>query len=199
MNIELEAALQTIGLGQDDRLPAPLDVGAEVKSGSDGQLGDHHIAAQQGGICSAGQPDVGVGGGTYSRRITQANIVRGGAEIEEEDAVLVSGGTGQRHGAAAGGAAESLDLDAVAIEQQNAVEVAEAAGKVVVTDESILHVQTPLQDGLRERAAGVEVHAQVAARQDFGVERLEERHIDRAVQDGGRALARRSNARGRGR
>src|ERR1035437_1943668 len=129
-----------------------------------------------------GQADVGVGGGTYSRRITQANIMRRGAEIEEEDAVLIRGGAGQRHGAAAGGAAEALDLDAVAIEQQNTVEAAEAAGKVVVADVGVLDVETPLQDGLRQRTAGVEVYAQSAARQDFGVERLEERHIDRTVQ-----------------
>ena len=42
--------------------------------------------------------------------------------------------------------------------------------------------ETPLQHGLRERTAGVEAYAQSAARQDFGVERLQQRHIDRAVQ-----------------
>jgi hypothetical protein len=95
VNIELEAALQTVAMRQHGRLRAFLDVGAEVKSGSHGQLGDHHIAAEQSGIGGAGQADIGVGGGTYSRRITQANIVRGGAEIEKEDATLISRGPSQ--------------------------------------------------------------------------------------------------------
>ena len=108
--------------------------------------------------------------------------MRGGAEIEKEYAALVGRGAGQRHVAATGSAAEAFDLDVVAIEPQNAVQVAEAAGKVVVTDEGVLHFQTPLQHGLRECAAGVEVYAHLAARQNFGVEGLQEGHIDRAVQ-----------------
>src|SRR5208282_4717018 len=138
MNIELQAALQTIGLRQDDPLPALLDIGTEVKSWSDGQLGDHHVTAQQSGIRTAGQPEVRVGGGTYTRGITQANSMRSGTKIELEHATLVSRGAGQGHGAAAGGAAEALDLKAVAIEEQDAIQVAEAAGKIVVTDEGVL-------------------------------------------------------------
>ena len=118
MNIELEAAFQTIALRQDDRLPALFYISGEVKSGSDGQLGNHHVTGQQSGIGTAGQPEVRVGGGTYTRGITQANAMRGRAKIEEKRAVpaLVSRGAGEGDGAAAGGAAEVLDLKAVAIE-----------------------------------------------------------------------------------
>src|SRR5208337_5121933 len=55
-------------------------------------------------------------------------------------------------------------------------------GKIVVTDVGVLHFQPSLQQGLRERAGGVETHAQSAMCQDLGIERLEERHIHRAFQ-----------------
>ena len=80
------------------------------------------------------------------------------AEIEEEHAAVVGRGTSQRHRTSTGGAAEGLDLDAVAIKQQDAVQVAEAARKIVVTDESVLYFQTPLQHRLRDRSPGVEVY-----------------------------------------
>ena len=95
---------------------------------------------------------------------------------------MVGRGASQRHRASTGGTAEALDLDAIAIEQQDTVQVAKAAGKIIVTDIGVLNFQTSLQHGLRERTARVEVYAQSAARQDFGVERLPKHHVDRAVQ-----------------
>src|SRR5208283_4681768 len=89
VNVELEAALQTIGLGYGDPLSASFDIGSEIESGSDRQLGDHNVAAQHGGICCTGQPEIGVGGGAYTRGIAQANIVRRRSKIDEEAAVLV--------------------------------------------------------------------------------------------------------------
>src|SRR5271156_4929961 len=136
-------------------MPALLDVSGEVKSGSHGQLGDDYVAAQHSSIGAAGQPDIRVRRGTHTRRIAQADSLRGRAEIQQERSVLVGCGTGQRNGPAAGCAVELLDLDAVSIEPQSSVQVAQAAGKVVVTDESVLDFQASLQHGLVESAAGV--------------------------------------------
>jgi len=51
-----------------------------------------------------------------------------------------------------------------------------------VTDEGVVHFQPSLQHGLRERAAGVKIYAESATRQDFWVDRLKERHVNRAVE-----------------
>ena len=106
----------------------------------------------------------------------------GRAQIEEKRTALVGCRAGQSDRAATGGAGQAFDLNAVAIELQDAVQVAQAAGKVVVTDEGVLHFQASLEHGLRKRTASVEVYAQSAARQDLGVQRLQERHIDGAIE-----------------
>ena len=62
--------------------------------------------------------------------------------------------------AAAGCAGQTLDLDTVAIEEQDSIQVAEAAGKVVVTDERVLHFQAALQHRVRARARRVQAHTQ---------------------------------------
>src|SRR5208282_1319849 len=81
-----------------------------------------------------------------------------------------------------GGATEVFNLNLVAIELQHPIQVAQAARKIVVADRRILHFQTALQHGIGKRAAGGEVYTQRAARQNFRIERLKERHIDGAVQ-----------------
>ena len=84
MNIELQAALQTIALGQDDHLLALLDIGAKSNPGVTASLVTTTSPLSTSGIRTAGQPEIGVRGRTYARGITQANIMRGRAEIEEE-------------------------------------------------------------------------------------------------------------------
>jgi len=79
-----EAALQGVAAGKGDSLFAFFDVGAEVESGSDGQLGDSTSPGQQGGVGGAGEAEIGVRGGAHSRGITEANTVGGGAEIQLE-------------------------------------------------------------------------------------------------------------------
>jgi len=47
VKIKLQAARQSIALGERNTLRALLDVGAKVEAGSHGEFGDSHVARQQ--------------------------------------------------------------------------------------------------------------------------------------------------------
>ena len=121
MQIQPQAAFQTVVLREHDALLALFEVRAKIKSRGYGEFGDGHIAGEQCGGRCARQPEVGIGGGTDAWGIAEAYSLGGRAEIELQGAARVTRRTRQHNCAAAGRTAQLFDLNAVAVEEQNSV------------------------------------------------------------------------------
>ena len=133
-------------------------------------------------VTPTGQAKIRVGSGTDSGGIAQTNALRGGSNVQLDNAAIVVGRATERDGATAGGAAQILNLDVVAIEDEDAVQIAEAARKIAVTEKGVFYVQAALEDGLLKSAGRIEVHPQSATGQNFWIQGLPEGHIDGAVE-----------------
>ena len=129
VDIELDVIEWRVGDRDSRELAAALEISAEIESRSHRNLGDADFAGDGG--CRAG-PDpmqFRIGRGTDARRITQANILAGGGEIEIELLVEVGGVAPEVKRAASGMGGKGLDVDIVASEQKRAVELGETAGQ----------------------------------------------------------------------
>ena len=103
--------------------------GGDIQVGTDGEAGDDHVAAERQVALRTLQVQSGVGEGTDSGRIANADSLAGDREVGV-DAVLVGEVTGHAQQAAAAHGGERSDLQPVLVELQSAVQLAEAVGNV---------------------------------------------------------------------
>ena len=123
-----------------------------------------------------------VGGGTDAGRITQANVLARGREIEIELLVEVSGVAFEVERAASGARGESLDVNAIASEKKRAVEFAQAAGQSGIGERS----RWPLADCPEARGSArvpptVRFIVTQTGRREVGIEAGEQFEIEAAI------------------
>ena len=112
--------------------------------------------------------------------VADADVVAGGGEVGEE-ALLVGEVAADLELAAAGGGGEVFDVEAVFVEGERAVEVAEAIGNAFDGEVDVLEEDVAGERRLLDEAFGGDLEGDLAGGDEVGVEGVGERHADAAV------------------
>ena len=137
MNIEPNPVQQPVGRRQGGTLGA-VQVPAEIEARRHGQLGDDDFPVQRRGGRTAHKMQIGVGHGADAGGIAQAHILPAHGKVEVKLAVIGGRVAAKRDQAAAGVRCETLDLQAVLIEDQRPVDIAQRAGQIDIGDGAML-------------------------------------------------------------
>ena len=151
--------------------------GGDVEIGADGEAGDEHVAGEQEVVLDALQLKLGVGQGADALRVADADFLAGGGQVGVE-AVLVGEIAAEAELAAAAHGGERLDFEAVLVEFERSVQLAEAVGHVFKGERGVLEVDAALEAGIQQRAVGLELEGGVAAGGQVGVDGLGDFEID---------------------
>ncbi len=102
-------------------------------------------------------------------------------EIEIELAVVSSGVAAERNQSSANVGGETFDLQAILVEDQGAIDVAQSAGQVGVSDGAVVDLQPSLHGRPGGRARNRHVNRDYAGRGEIGIEALNKPKVDAAL------------------
>src|SRR5690349_7559034 len=101
---------------------------------------------------------IGVGRGTYSRRVAQAYPLPGYIQVETQQMVVGGGVSRKSDRTTSGPRSQGFNLQPVLIENQGAVNFTQAAGQIGVSNSPVRDLHTTLHDGSSEAAVNRHIH-----------------------------------------
>ncbi len=182
-DVHVEADVIRRRVGRRDGLDRGVglgDEGSQVEVGADGETRDEDIAAEEEVILRTLELQGEVGQGADALRVANVNAFARNREVGK-DSVLIGEVTAERELSTAGHGGEGLNLKAVLIELERAVQLAEAVGQIFKGQRAVLEIDTAFEAGMLQGAVGYNLEGGDAAGSKVGIERFSELEVDGAA------------------
>ena len=181
MDIELDIVERRVGNRETATLASALQVGTEIKAWSYCDLVDGDRTGNRRSGTRSDPVQIGIGGGTDSGRITQANVLASGCEIEIQLLMQITGISLKSESATSGAGGERFDVETITSKEKRATDPAQATRKGRVGERAIDELKSALRERIGEGSTDGHVHRNQARGRKVGVKAGKQLEVEMPV------------------